>query len=70
MLSPSDVILLLEKWTRRTFAVDIRKTDIGDDFMTQYTTTDKVRHITEMGVNRCMLGFYDCTSADAANECS
>lgn len=51
MLSPSDVILLLEKWTRRTFAVDIRKTDIGDDFMTQYTTTDKVRHITEMDVS-------------------
>ena len=51
MLSPNDVILLLEKWTRRLFAVDIRKTDIGDDFMTAYTTTDKVRHISDMEVS-------------------
>lgn len=51
MLSPNDVILLLEKWTRRLFAVDIRETDIGDDFKTDFTTTDKVRHISEMDVS-------------------
>lgn len=47
-MRPNDVILLLEKWTRRMFVVDIRDTDMQTEFMTQHTTTDKVHHISEM----------------------
>lgn len=50
MLSPNDVILLLEKWTRRFVAVDIRKTDIGDDMEKCRTTTDRVHHVSEINV--------------------
>lgn len=47
-MRPNDVILLLEKYTRRPFIVDLKDTDIASEFMTQRTTTDKVHHITEM----------------------
>lgn len=47
-MRPNDVILLLEKWTRRMFVVDIRETDMAAEFMTQHTTTDKVHHISEI----------------------
>lgn len=50
MLSPNDVILLLEKWTRRLFAVDVRQTDLKEYFMPDFTVTDKVRHISEIDV--------------------
>lgn len=50
MLSPNDVILLLEKWTRRFVAVDIRKTDIGDDMVKNRTSTDMVHHVSEIEV--------------------
>lgn len=48
-MRPNDVILLLEKYTRRPFIVDIQDTDVQHEFMTERTTTDKVHHITEMG---------------------
>ena len=47
-MRPNDVILLLEKYTRRPFIVDLKDTDIASEFMTERTTTDKVHHITEM----------------------
>lgn len=55
-MRPNDVILLLEKWTRRMFVVDIRDTDMAVEFMTQHTTTDKVHHISEINctTDACM----------------
>ena len=47
-MRPNDVILLLEKWTRRAFIVDIRETDMVAEFLTQHTTTDKVHHVSEI----------------------
>lgn len=69
MLSPNDVILLLEKWTRRFFAVDIRSTDIKDDFKTDITTTDKVHHISEMDVttDACLDSMTVQAQTPAAN---